>query len=87
MMALLDKLAFLLNSSGDKFDKRLKWHSLKMRSTLATKGRVEGELQVVEGGTNFMVSQTKLEEEWLPWRKLCHTFLKALVYHTSLKLC
>lgn len=85
-MALLDKLAFLLNSRGDKFDKSLKWHSLKMRSILAAKGLMGGKNQVVEGGTNFTVSQIKLQE-WLPWRKLCHICPKTLVYHTSLKLC
>ena len=77
-MALLDKLASLLYSSGDKFDKKVKKHSPKMRRIIATKGLVRGETQVTEGGTNSTVSQIKLEE-WLPWKTVCK------VFHTGLE--
>ena len=40
-----------------------------MRRIIATKGLVRGKHQVIEGGTNFTVSHSKLEE-WLPWRKV-----------------
>ena len=64
-----DKLASLLYSGGDEFGKKVKRHSPKMRRIIATKGLVRGKHQVIEGGTNFTVSHSKLEE-WLPWRKV-----------------
>lgn len=41
-MTLLDKLAFLLYSRGDTFDKNIKRHNAKVRRIIATKGLVRG---------------------------------------------
>lgn len=59
----------ILCPRSDKFDKRVKRLSPKVRRIIATEGLVRGKNQVREGGTNFAVSHIKLEE-WLPCGKV-----------------
>ena len=60
---MLDRLGSLC-SQGDKFNKKVRRHSPKMR-IMATKGLLRGKNQVIEGGTNLIMSQIRWEE-WLP---------------------
>ena len=55
---MLDKLVSLLYSRSENLTRRLKRHSPKVRGIVTTKILMRGKNQVIEGGTNFTVSQT-----------------------------
>ena len=52
----MGKLASLLCSRGDTFDKKVKKAWSKMRGIIAAKGLMNGQNKVIEGGTNLTES-------------------------------